>query len=184
MVALAKHHNKTLYTLLLPYLDQIAPFLVSKIASLPSLLLETCKLVSIAPADFIMVTAPRTLPPLFASCDAKAIDAVSREVGQKASTLFLNHSHSILAHIFMLPKPTETKAISFVLKILADASQSETIDLQVIVKVCLVKILGEFVVAMGDENGDAVQMVCRMIDLSSWSKSLTTPLGRKRHEEG
>lgn len=114
---------------------------------------------SMAPADFITVTAPRTLPPLFANCDAKAIEAVSREVEQTASALFLANSHVILAYIFMLPKPAESKAISFVLKILADASQEGPIDLQVVVKVSLVKILAELVVAMGDENETKVPVV-------------------------
>ncbi|KAF9450926.1 hypothetical protein P691DRAFT_724995 [Macrolepiota fuliginosa MF-IS2] len=179
LVSLAKHHSKTPYTLLLPYLDQIAPFLIARISSIPSLLHETCKLMSIAPADFIMVNAPRTFPSLFAGCDAKAIDAVSREVGQKASTLFLNHSHVILAHLFMLPKPTETKAIGLVLKILADASQSEAIDLQVIVKLCLVKILGELVVAMGDENRSTVQMAVEA--MKKVERILNTPVKGGNH---
>lgn len=178
IVSIMKHHNKTLYALLVPYLDQVAPFLVSKISSLPSLLLETCKLMSMTPGDFITVTAPRTLPQLFASCDAKAIEAVSREVGQKASALFLAHSHGILAYIFMLPKPAETKAISFVLKVLADASQSESIDLQMIVKVALVKILAELVVAMGDENEAKIPMVRHMSALFALISLITSvPLG-------
>lgn len=114
---------------------------------------------SMAPANFILVTAPRSLPPLFASCDAKAIEAVSREVEQTASALFLTHSHGILAHIFLLPEPAGTQAVSFVLKLLADASQSEAISLQMIVKLSLVPLLAELVIAMGDENKNAVQSV-------------------------
>ncbi|XP_006456710.1 hypothetical protein AGABI2DRAFT_78376 [Agaricus bisporus var. bisporus H97] len=179
LTAIMKHHNKTLYSLLIPYLDQVAPFLVSKISSMPSVLIETCKLMSMAPADFITVTAPRTLPPLFANCDVKAIEAVSREVEQTASALFLANSHVILAYIFMLPKPAESKAISFVLKILADASQEGPIDLQVIVKVSLVKILAELVVAMGDENEtkvpavDAMKRVERIINSTGKERNKT-----------
>jgi serine/threonine-protein kinase ATR len=112
-----------------------------------------------APAEFIRVTASRTLPSLFANCDAKGIEAVSREMEQTASALFLGNSHIILAYIFMLPRPAESKATSFVLKILADASQEGPIDLQVVVKVSLVKILAELVVAMGDENETKVPAV-------------------------
>ncbi len=65
----------------------------------------------------------------------------------------------------MLPKPAETKAISFVLKLLADASQSEAISLQMIVRISLLQILAELVIAMGDEDGDIVQSVCRKISL-------------------
>jgi serine/threonine-protein kinase ATR len=182
--SITKHHNKTLYALLNPYLDQVAPFLVSKISSLPSLLTETCKLLSMAPAEFIRVTAPRTLPPLFASCDAKGIEAVSREVEQKAPALFLGHSHFILAYIFMLPKPAESKAISFVLKILADASQEGPIDLRVVVKVSLVKILAELVIAMGDENETKVPAVSQTKSLLLNFADLPLDSGCRCHEKG
>jgi serine/threonine-protein kinase ATR len=146
----------------LPYLDHIAPFVISRVSALPNLLVETCKFMSIAPADFITVTASRTLPNLFTECDAKGLETVSREVGQKASTLFLNHSAEILARIFTLPKQAEPKATSFVLKILADASQSEAISLQMIVRLSLVKVLAELVIVMGDESPETANSVsCR-----------------------
>lgn len=59
----------------------------------------------------------------------------------------------------MLPKPDEAKATSFVLQILAEASQSEAINLQMIVRLCLVGLLGELVIAMGDENADTAKAV-------------------------
>ncbi|KXN89480.1 Protein kinase rad3 [Leucoagaricus sp. SymC.cos] len=158
LTELSRFHHKAPYTLVSPYLDHIAQFLVSKIVASPSLMVEACRFLSMAPSDFIMVTASRTFPRLFASCDAKAVEAVSRRVGQKASTLFLSHSPEILAHIFMLPQPREAEATSFVLKILADASQSEAISLQMIVRLSLVKLLGELVIAMGDESSDIKQL--------------------------
>ncbi|KAF5363593.1 hypothetical protein D9756_000300 [Leucocoprinus leucothites] len=154
---LTRFHNKTPYTLVLPYLDHVAQFLISKISASPTLLSEACKFLSIAPGNFISVTAPRTFPQIFSRCDAKAVDAVARQMGQKASTLFLQHSPAILAKILMLPKPEEGKATIFVLKILADASQSETIDLHIIVRLSLVKLLGELVIFMGDENPETVK---------------------------
>jgi len=57
-----------------------------------------------------------------------------------------------MARIFMLSEQEEAKAISFVSKILADASQNEIIDLQTIVRLSLMKLLGELVIFMGDEN--------------------------------
>lgn len=59
----------------------------------------------------------------------------------------------------MMSEQEEAKAISFVSKILADASQSETIDLQTIVRLSLMKLLGELVISMGDENPGTAKAV-------------------------
>ncbi|KAJ3568764.1 hypothetical protein NP233_g5503 [Leucocoprinus birnbaumii] len=154
---LTKYHKKTPYTLVLPYLDHVAQFSISRISASPSILTEACKFLSLAPGDFISVTASRTFPELFSRHDPKGVDAVARLVGHKASTLFLQHSPAILAKIFISPQAQEAKAISFVLKILADASQSEVIDLQMIVRLSLVKLLGELVIYMGDENPEVAE---------------------------
>jgi len=87
-------------------------------------------------------------------------------MGHKASTLFLQHSPEIMARIFMLSEQEEAKAISFVSKILADASQSETIDLQTIVRLSLMKLLGELVIFMGDENPGTAKAVSLVFPLS------------------
>jgi len=71
-----------------------------------------------------------------------------------------------MARIFMLSEQEEAKAISFVSKILADASQSETIDLQTIVRLSLMKLLGELVIFMGDENPGTAKAVSLVFPLS------------------
>ena len=48
-------------------MDQIAPFIITRFSSQPDLLGEACRVMSIAPIDFIGITLPRTLPELFAT---------------------------------------------------------------------------------------------------------------------
>ena len=145
------------YKLIHPFHDQIAPFIIKRLHQQPDLLGQACQVMSIAPADFITITLPRTLPELFATCDQKFLDAITKTLSTKASTLLLKHSHSILAHIFLLPgQSATTKALKFVIKVLTDATSS-TIDIQSVVKSCVVPLLAELVVVLGDENRDVAQ---------------------------
>ncbi|CAA7258548.1 unnamed protein product [Cyclocybe aegerita] len=157
ILAIAKYHNKTPYSLVLPYLDQAAPFIIQRLPMQPVLLTEACRLMSIAPADFIMITLPHTLPEVFATGDQKVLDAITKELSTRAPALLLKHSHTILAHIFMLrSQSATTKALNFVVKVVNDASRSK-IDIQSIVKSCVVPLLAELVMVMGDDNQDVAR---------------------------
>ncbi|KAF8165694.1 hypothetical protein B0H34DRAFT_690087 [Crassisporium funariophilum] len=157
ILAVTKHHNKTPYSLVLPFMDQIAPFIITRLSTHPDLIGEACRLMSIAPADFIAITLPRTLPQLFASCDQRVLEIIAKESSLKASSLLLKHSHGILAHIFLLPnQASTTKALNFVIKILTDATNS-SIDVQSVVKSCVVPLLAELVVVMGDDSMEVAQ---------------------------
>jgi serine/threonine-protein kinase ATR len=139
-------------------MDQIAPFIITRFSAQPDLLGEACRVMSIAPIDFIGITLPRTLPELFASCNQRVLDLIAKELSTKASSLLLKHSHGILAHIFLSNQATTTKALNFVIKVLTDATSS-VIDIQSVVKSCVVPLLAELVVVMGDERPDIAQNV-------------------------
>lgn len=159
ILSIAKHCHMAPYKLIHPYQDQIAPFIIKRLPTQPDLLAEACHVMSIAPADFITITLPRTLPEVFASCDQRVLDAITKAVSTKASTLLLKHCHGILAHIFLLPsQAATTKALKFVIKVLTDATSS-AIDIQSVVKSCVVPLLAELVVVMGDENHEVAQQV-------------------------
>ena len=156
---LTKYFKKSSYALILPYMDQIAPFIITRLSSQPDLLSEACRVMSIAPIDFIGITLPRTLPELFASCDQRVLELIAKELSTKASSLLLKHSHGILAHIFLSNQATTTKALNFVIKVLTDAT-SAVIDIQSVVKSCVVPLLAELVIVMGDERPEVAQNVC------------------------
>jgi serine/threonine-protein kinase ATR len=162
-------------------MDQIAPFIIKRLPAQPDLLGEACRVMSIAPADFIVITLPRTLPSVFADCDRRVLDSMTQELSTKASSLFIKHSHNILAYIFRLPdQPSTTKALNFVIQILTEATTSSidvrsvattssigvqtpitnsSIDILSVVKSCLVPMLAELVVVMGDERPEIAQQV-------------------------
>lgn len=160
LLAMTKQHKKSPWGLVSPHLSQVAPQIVSCMCSQPSMLTETCHFLSVASSDFISATLHHTLPPLFASCDNKVLEQVAHCTSTKVSSLFLNNSHDILAHIFLLKGPTQTNmALLFILTLLRKAADNESIDMQSVVKSCLVPLLAQLVVGMGDENPMRTELV-------------------------
>jgi serine/threonine-protein kinase ATR len=156
--SIVKKHNKTPFSMVQPYLDQIAPFLISRMCSQPALFEEACRAMGTPPSQFIRSNLSRALPQLFANCEKAVLETVSKELGMKTSILFLNHSHAILAHVFLYQDQTK-KALQFILKILEVGSQGALIDIVSVIKSCLVPLLTELVVDFGDDNSNNVSMV-------------------------
>lgn len=141
-------------------MDQVAPFLVSRICTHPSLLVESCRFLSVSPEDFISVTLNRTLPQLFASCETKVLDEISNETGKTLASLFINHSYAILAHVFCLQGPGQThKVLLFILNILKEAAGDVAIDMTSVVRSCIVPLLAELVIVLGDDDLDRAETV-------------------------
>ncbi|KAK7062299.1 Serine/threonine-protein kinase atr [Favolaschia claudopus] len=155
IIAAAEHHKKSVMALLLPYFDQIAPFLVLRMCTQPELLVESCRMMHAAPEDFLSTTLPRTLPHLFAACDVRVIEAIGKALNSKPSTLLLNNSAEILAHLFLLRGPGQTKkAMSCLLNVLMDSANQKGIDTQSVVKSSIVQLIAQLVIVMGDEDPD------------------------------
>ncbi|KAL0950115.1 hypothetical protein HGRIS_010112 [Hohenbuehelia grisea] len=182
LLEIAKHHQKAPYSLLLPYMSQIAPFLVSRIRSQPNLLTETCRLISMNTTDFISTTLPRTLPRIFTNCETKVLEAIAKDLETKPSTLFIEHSHEIFAHIFLLPSELATNnALDFVLAILTSATGTNEILISSVVNSCIIPLLSELVVALGDplQNQaakDAIAKVEKCLSAAPPSKTRKKPL--------
>lgn len=138
---------------------------------------------SIAPGDFIAITLPRTLPSVFGTCDQRVLNAISKELSRKPSNMLLKHCHIILAHIFLLSSQGATaKALNFVIQVLTADATGSTIDIQSVVKSCVVPLLAALVVVMGDENNNIAQQARLLIVLSVWSEQ--DILGSCRAQEG
>lgn len=141
-------------------MHQVAPFVVSNICQHPTLLLETCRFLSSTPSDFLSVTLPHTLPQLFGNCNRDALERISKELGKKLSSMFLNSSAEILGHVFMLLYPGQTdKALTFILYILTEAANNAKIAIGSVVKSCIVPLLANLVIAMGAEDATESETV-------------------------
>ncbi|KAH9482313.1 Serine/threonine-protein kinase ATR [Psilocybe cubensis] len=163
IIALAKHFKKSVYSLLAPYMNDIAPYIFKQLPLQPELLGEVSHVMGFPPRDFIRLTLPYTLPMLFATNDVKGLNKVAKELSTKVSALILNHSSCILAHIFLLPgQSAAKKALTFIAKILTDASTS-SIDIPSVVRSCVVPLLADLVIEMGDENSVNAQQAVKAL---------------------
>lgn len=158
-MSLARFYGKTPYKLLDPYIGEIARFLITQWTHQPALLLETCRLVSQDPSEFISVTLVHTLPSLFASCNHSVIDKIAQSLGLFPSTLFLDFSKDILTQVFLLPEQTQTdNALEFILQIMPTAGGSG-INAQTLVRSCSTELLGTFVFMLGSKDPKTVLQV-------------------------
>ncbi|TFK55398.1 hypothetical protein OE88DRAFT_1622542 [Heliocybe sulcata] len=163
LLFLTQMRKKSPYNLVSPFLCQILPFLVSRILTEPTLLNEACRFMSVSPTDFISVNLHHALPQLFANGNAKVLEKIGSDLGKKPSNLFLNHSHDILAHIFLEDDFKTKAALDFIVDVLRKAAESATIDIQSVVKSCLIPLLADLIIVMGDENEDKAALGLRAL---------------------
>lgn len=145
-------------------MDQIAPFIIMHLNGQPTLLLEFCRFLSVAPLDFVSITLNRTLPQVFASCDPRILQAISRETEEKPASLFLKHAPEILAYAFRQQAPGQThKVLTFIMSVLQEAAGDANIDVATVVGSCIVPLLAELVVALGNDDPEDNEMVKAII---------------------
>ncbi|KAF9238832.1 hypothetical protein BU15DRAFT_88266 [Melanogaster broomeanus] len=184
LIELTKRYKKAPQGLLSPFLHKIAPFIVSRKCTNPDLFAETCRFMSVYPTDFLAVTLSKTLPHIFADREARVLEEISSELGKKSSILFFNQAPGILAHVLQLQGPGQTnQALDFILKVVvADAnehSEKSTIDIGMIVKSCLLPVLAELVVMLGDEDPDQASSTHMLGIVSNMSEMLQDIQGKK-----
>lgn len=120
----------------------------------PNLLVECTRFLAVASSSFISYTLQYTLPNIFAQADHQLLERISVETSEKQSNLFLNYAPDILAHIFLLPTPSQTaKSLALVLQVLQHQAEehANSIDINSVVKACITKLLCELVFVLGDE---------------------------------
>ncbi|KAG2369791.1 hypothetical protein BDR07DRAFT_1447599 [Suillus spraguei] len=167
LLEIAKAQMKSPYTLVSPYLSQVAIFVVSRKCTNPVLILETCRFLSVYPPDFISVTLPNTLPYLFANSEAKVIEEISEDLGQTILTLFMKHSHQILAHVYQQHGPAQTtRSLTFIMNIISRVVQS-----------CVVALLADLVVVLGHENEERAALAVDALRKVQRSITSETELG-------
>jgi serine/threonine-protein kinase ATR len=114
------------------------------------------------PTDFISVTLSKTLPFLFANSEAKVIEEISEDVGQSISSLFMAHSHQILAHVYQQQGPAQTTgSLTFIRNIISKGSEPKRANftIQNMVQSCVVALLADLVVVLGHENEERASLV-------------------------
>ncbi|TCD67266.1 serine/threonine-protein kinase M1 [Steccherinum ochraceum] len=157
LTAIVKHHKKSPYAFLSPHMSQIAPKLVSRISTQPTVLTEVCRFLSVSPSAFIGVTLNYTLRHVFADRDRRTLEIIRKELNSSLPDMFFNNAASILAYAFLLPPGQTHSVLSFVVDVLREVSGDTTIDIPNVVGCCVIDLLAELVIVMGEEDERAVE---------------------------
>ncbi|KAF8659134.1 hypothetical protein AX16_001904, partial [Volvariella volvacea WC 439] len=146
--------QKRAFTVFAPHLEKIAPYVIVRIQSHPTLLTDVCRILTMAPSDFISATLKYTLPPLIAQGELNVVNMLAVQIGVPRSELYLQNSSKILAYIFLQNGDTSTdRGLSNLLKYL----DNPDIPFPSIVKSSMSGLLGELVVTLGDEDQRVAQ---------------------------
>ncbi|TFY78245.1 hypothetical protein EWM64_g5764 [Hericium alpestre] len=158
LLSLAKYYRKSNYGLVIPYIDKIAPYLIQRWHSHPALLMEACRFFKMSTSDFISYHLPRTLPDLFAACELKVLEKISKDLETEPSLLFLRHSEDVLAHVYLLTAPGKTNhVLKFIVKLVTDATEGQTVDITNILRSCIVPLLAKLVNVLGEDDQTRVE---------------------------
>jgi serine/threonine-protein kinase ATR len=153
-MAIAKHHKRTPYVLISPYMHEVAPLVVTRMCTHPSLLTETCNFLSMTPVDLISVTLSRTLPQLFAHAQLKVLQEIAKHLDVTLPNLFLRHPHQILANVFLLQGSVQTNnALTFIINhLVGESGSNKTIGVHNLISSCWVPLLVELVIILGSDD--------------------------------
>ncbi|KAI0322491.1 hypothetical protein OF83DRAFT_1093546 [Amylostereum chailletii] len=185
LAKLPQHFRKSPYRLLSPYMDKIAPFLISRYVTQPSLLDECCRFLCMPPLEFISVNLPSTLPHLFATSEIRVLERISEKLDITISSLLINHEERILAHVLMLQGEGQTdEAVAFIENVLTSAAPSGKIEIQSFVRSCMVHLLATLVVPLGDEDPNVVEAATQALRKVNALAAAGPQSRRKRSQTG
>ncbi|GJE85010.1 serine/threonine-protein kinase [Phanerochaete sordida] len=172
LAAAAKYHKKPAFNLLAPYLDTLAPRMVTQLKKCPSMLLEVCNFVCSAPQDFLVLLLPHTLPALYARCDRETLETLAHELRSGAAQLIVENGYKILPHVLLLSAPGQTRrAIDFMLSFfprsvtVKDILQGHTTE----TAIALILLMGEDDPATVHDAKDGLTKMQQFLDDTSYT---------------
>ncbi|EIW68190.1 hypothetical protein TREMEDRAFT_32442 [Tremella mesenterica DSM 1558] len=153
LLAIAKHRNKTPYTLLSSSLDQISLQLAQNLVSCPDFVSETMHFIGFSRQNFFETTLRFTVPSLVLTCSKKELETLSSIVQEGLGVILLDNIAEILAKLFLDPKRTDG-SLTFLVDLLRNLTRHKAMDLSVssLMSTCIVPLICAMVVELGNED--------------------------------
>ncbi|KZO97981.1 hypothetical protein CALVIDRAFT_50339 [Calocera viscosa TUFC12733] len=179
--AIAQSRGVSPYNLFAPHLPRISVVLVEKLASAPQMVSEACQLISLTRNDFLSLTLDHTLPPLIASGRRDVLQIISRDLNKSIAGMAVARDSLVLAHLFLCPSEVQTDTgIEFLLGIISEATgKAASITLVGLIKGCMVPLLSELVMNLGDEDSNKSKMAIEA--LKKLERHTFVPAKGQRH---
>ncbi|KAG8968537.1 serine/threonine-protein kinase M1 [Tulasnella sp. 419] len=163
LLDLARHHRKSPFALLSPYLRDISRFTVERICSEPSYLTETCRFVGRTLPDFLELTLVHTLPMLVGYRAKDPLNAISKQLEKTVCTMIIPHASDILSYILMLEQPNKTDRAFQFLSSLIEEESGKSVSIQMLLNGDRIEIITSLVIAMADEEPERAEMALKAV---------------------
>ncbi|CAO1612632.1 unnamed protein product [Jaminaea pallidilutea] len=148
---LAAFHRCSTYALLAPHFGVIAPAVVERMTSAPTLFLEVLHLTGQSQAKFLQATLPYTLPRVIANRNAKALSLIVSALNTSVGQLCLEQAPAILKEYLLMPPGQRDENIETYLETMRRASNQD-VPLRGLYRSYIGEILGHLVATLGDPD--------------------------------
>lgn len=145
---------------MLPHFERISVLLASHLVSSPDIVAEMMRLIERTRQNFFETTVRYTLPSLVVNREKETLDLLAGIVKQPLGVLLVDHSHLILAKIFMTPAQTES-ALSFLVGVLQSLTRGHgdrEVTAASVITTCIIHFLVELVIELGSRDRQTVAM--------------------------
>ncbi|WVO13494.1 hypothetical protein L204_101114 [Cryptococcus depauperatus] len=155
LINLAKHHHKTPYTLLSPFIESISVLLAENVCS-PEMVSETMQFIGSTRQNFFQTTLQHTLPALVLWRNYDALQQIASITKNSLGMLLVDNMPYILGHLFLHPQQTST-SLSFFVKLFHKVTVSTrnpppSITVETLMTACMVDFIVILVVELGDQD--------------------------------
>ncbi|KAJ3556801.1 hypothetical protein NM688_g1817 [Phlebia brevispora] len=158
LASVVDSHGKSRYSLLHPYMERLAIFIVDRMHNHSALLTEYCSFLGASRADFFTATMDAIIPHLFATCNGPALELIATELSCDVASLFWKRPAKILAHAHMVSIPGHRqKSLNFILSYFKTPGGQFLASEHELIVSSLVDLVSELVMNLGDEDPTIVQ---------------------------
>ncbi|WWD19107.1 hypothetical protein CI109_103565 [Kwoniella shandongensis] len=152
----AGHHNKTPYTLISPFLEDISVLLAENLARSPDMIAETMQFIGFTRQNFLSTTLQYTLPALVLTRNREALQHVASIVKERLGVLLMDNIANILARVFLHPQQTDN-SLKFLVTLIQNMTSGNpkaqpVISAASLMTACIVDFVVMLVVELGDEE--------------------------------
>jgi serine/threonine-protein kinase ATR len=135
-----------------PYMTELAPFVVSRIVTHPSLLKEVSRLMHQGSRAFVENSLWLTLPTLYIEQNLDVLCRIAEWLDRDLWDLTTPYIHDVLARIYLIPDDQDMQnSVKFMISILADNTDTR-FDIGEITSFRLDSLIKTMVIAAGEEE--------------------------------
>lgn len=150
LLDLARHHNKTPYSLFSPFLERISVVLAANIVQRPDIFAEATSFIGQNRQSFVQTTLQYTLPALVLARDHQALGLIASIMDRRLGEMLVDNMARILTKIFLDPTQTN-RSLAFLVKTVQERGVI-SVSASSLITSCIVPFVVALIIELGDED--------------------------------